>query len=1127
MTVSDRSPDSSDGSSGPPAAADGVSDGPGNGSSGSPGDSAPGTESAGTASGGGVPSTSGERSTRAAPAGSVGDAGTETSVHAGLGSISADALGAANQNELGALPVRSRARYELLGEHARGGLGKILKARDKDLGRDLAIKEMRAPNSAAAARFVREALITARLEHPSIVPVHEAGRWENGEPFYAMKLVSGRTLKEAVQQARGLTARLALLPSVIAVVDAIAYAHDQGVIHRDLKAANVIVGAFGETVVIDWGLAKDLHRPDDLLAEGQSPYRVNAEYTIAGAVVGTPAFMPPEQARGEEVDARADVYALGALLYYTLSGMAPHDGASSADILARARTAQPRPLAEVAPGVPPDLAAIVAKAMARQRDDRYQTAQALAGDLKRFQTGQLVSAHQYSLAQRALRWVRKHRGVTALSALFVVVGAMGATLYVLNEQRLRREAEEQRDRADQQTLALLEQQGRSELDAGRPFRAAVYLTEALQRNPESLALRGLVTQAVRPMATLQRELVGHTHDVTSVSYSRDGSRILTTSWDKTARIWSSETGQLLHTLPIGTDLEHAAFSPDGKLVATEAGDKKLRVWNAETGALLETIEGKRLYRTWFTSDGRRIIVGDSFGAMRVYDLDQQRWVFDETIHQDRVQCAALTADGKTLFTGSLDRTVTAWDLATMSRRFVIRDHDSAVQSVALSHDERVLLTSENESVIQVRDAATGSRLYSIRLPEEAKASHVHFAPDDRTIISTSFDGVMRIWHTTSGALLASIDAVPSGQIFGSALRPDGKQMVTAGLAGSVRVWSWGDSLGYRLLQEDDHRAPVMPSGFSGDGTRIVTGTGDGVVSVWDTQSARRLGRFQVHGNVHSLASNRDASRVLSSGDHPDALPPALWETSTGARVAHVVGHIPGKMIHNVEVSADGATMATASYDGSLRFFDAEDLRPLGAVELDPKVKLTAVAFRPDGREVAASNADGKVMLIDRASGKVTRTIEAHPTWIQDLVYSRDGARLLSVGRQDQTAKVWSAASGALELTLAGHESHLFRGDFSPDGRYVATASTDRSAIVWDAATGEVVRTVSGPRYTAVFSPDGRELLTTGSGGYAVLWDTSLDLRTPAELAAFVAERSPWKLTEGRLVLHKTPGPPRP
>src|SRR5262245_33238941 len=160
------------------------------------------------------------------------------------------------------LPARERSRYTVIAEHARGGIGRIIRARDEELGRELAVKELLAPYPAAEARFVREALITARLEHPGIVPVHEAGRWESGEPFYAMKLVSGRTLKEIVEEKKRLSERLSLLPNLIDVAEAIAYAHDRGVIHRDLKPSNVIVGEFGETVVIDWGLAKAIGEAD-------------------------------------------------------------------------------------------------------------------------------------------------------------------------------------------------------------------------------------------------------------------------------------------------------------------------------------------------------------------------------------------------------------------------------------------------------------------------------------------------------------------------------------------------------------------------------------------------------------------------------------------------------------------------------------------------------------------------------------------------------------------------------------------------------------------------------------------------------------------------------------------------
>jgi len=219
--------------------------------------------------------------------------------------------------DLGSVPqLRDPARYRIIGEHGRGGLGRVTRAHDLELGRDVAIKELLSRAPLGEVRFLREALITARLEHPGIVPVHEAGRWPDGTPFYAMKLVSGRPLRDLIAERTTVDARITLLHHVIAVADAIAYAHDRNIIHRDLKPGNVIVGAFGETIVIDWGLAKDLTvaEPADIgslpLVGGR-----DSDLTSAGTVLGTPAYMAPEQARGEHVDQRADVFAIGAMLW--------------------------------------------------------------------------------------------------------------------------------------------------------------------------------------------------------------------------------------------------------------------------------------------------------------------------------------------------------------------------------------------------------------------------------------------------------------------------------------------------------------------------------------------------------------------------------------------------------------------------------------------------------------------------------------------------------------------------------------------------------------------------------------------------------------------------------------------
>ncbi len=328
------------------------------------------------------------------------------------------------------------SQYEATRELARGGMGRIRLARDQHLDRDVALKEM-LPGATDRRRFEREARLTARLQHPSIVKVLAAGRWPSGEPFYAMPHVRGRSLEKVIAEAPTLELRLALLPHVIAVADAMASAHAEGIIHRDVKPSNVLVGSFGETVVIDWGLAKDLRappEPDEPVANGPR----TADQTDAGTVVGTPAYMPPEQALGQPVDARADVYALGAMLDHLLSGRRAYGG-DGLDTLEQVKRGPPPPLATRAPGAPGELVAIAERAMARAPEARYASAQEFAADLRRYLTGQLVGAHPYSFGQLLRRWVRRHRvevGVTAVAVLVsVVLGAVALSRVVRAEQR--------------------------------------------------------------------------------------------------------------------------------------------------------------------------------------------------------------------------------------------------------------------------------------------------------------------------------------------------------------------------------------------------------------------------------------------------------------------------------------------------------------------------------------------------------------------------------------------------------------------------------------------------------------------------------------------------------------------
>jgi hypothetical protein len=302
-------------------------------------------------------------------------------------------------------------RFVVERELARGAYGRVMRAQDRELHRMVALKELLPGAAHARARFEREAMLAARLQHPSIIPVYDTGCWASGVPFIAMKLVTGASLQTRLDQVADAAERLALVPVVIGVAEAIAYAHAERVVHRDLKPANILVGEFGEVVVIDWGLAAELDSP-----------RPHA------SPEGTPAYLAPEQASGAPPDERADVFALGAILYHVLAGRPPVPARS----LEEAARVTPHPIPDT---VPAELRAIVARAIARDPGARYPTARELAADLQRFQAGQLVSVHQYSVWSLLARFVRRNRAAVAIATILLAALAVVA---VVSLQRIRR-----------------------------------------------------------------------------------------------------------------------------------------------------------------------------------------------------------------------------------------------------------------------------------------------------------------------------------------------------------------------------------------------------------------------------------------------------------------------------------------------------------------------------------------------------------------------------------------------------------------------------------------------------------------------------------------------------------------
>ncbi len=339
----------------------------------------------------------------------------------------------------------ARGREEELG---RGGVGRVLVARDHFLGREIAVKELlreytgdmatdTLQSSTLEARFLREARLTGQLEHPAVVPVYELGRRTDGTLYYTMQRVRGRTLADALADAGSLEARLAYVPDVLTVCRAIASAHHQGIIHRDLKPQNIMLGAFGATFCMDWGLARVLGRKNVPLRT----LEVAPDITAANEVgaVGTPAYMSPEQAMGDldEVDERSDVWGLGAILFELITGKAPYTGVSPWDVLANVRSEPAPRVLEVEPACPPELAAICQKALQRNRGKRYASAKVMADDLAAWLEDGKVSVYQYGFREVALRLARHNKAAAAATAAVVValLVVFGVTALRVREER--------------------------------------------------------------------------------------------------------------------------------------------------------------------------------------------------------------------------------------------------------------------------------------------------------------------------------------------------------------------------------------------------------------------------------------------------------------------------------------------------------------------------------------------------------------------------------------------------------------------------------------------------------------------------------------------------------------------
>jgi len=998
------------------------------------------------------------------------------------------------------LPVVEKSLYAIEKEVAQGGIGRVLSARDARLDRHVAVKVLLEESGAYEDRFVREALVTARLQHPSIVPVYEAGRWPSGEPFYSMKLVSGKPLLDIIEATRSLDERLPLLTRVLAVADAMAYAHERRIIHRDLKPANILVGDHGETVLIDWGLAKDLNESNspsaaELGADINAPVPESNVLTMIGSVMGTPSYMPPEQAAGDAVDERADVYALGSILYHVLSGKQPYAGYNGMQTIMRVLEEPPQALEALQAGIPRDLLTIIEKAMHRDAAARYPTAKEFAEDLRRFLAGQLVGAHVYSSRERAIRFVRKHRTAFSVAAvafvLMVVSGAASIRRIVAERDR----AESERHRAEQARKKSIEAEADATVRADEL--TLVEARAAVERDPNA-ALAWL--KALSP----------------SFGKWNAARFIAADAWSRgTSTTWRN------HQEVINA----AVFSPDEKFLLTASDDHTARVVDLESGQS-RLLEG-HLDEVWsaaIASDGKRAITGSKDNSMRLWDLTTGQTIRKFEGHTAGLVYTRFSRDEKLLFTQSDDCTLRVWDVETGKNRIIASGPTTSLKSVVAPDDHHFATAGVDGSVWHVElEGSEPKKIPALSVNNlTAQVAGIYplaFSPDGRHIFAGGVDGQVRDWDLREEKL--RIWEGQTSSVVRIAISPDGRQLVAASLDGSIRLWDRNTGKS-RTLPSQDANVSVLafsPNGqklvaagydkaarvidlvtgqrrrfvgmqdvvtdarFTKDGNRIVVASADGAVRIFRLQqeAGRVLGQHSKGVLGVDVSSRGD---LVASGGKDGMV--HLWPTNPENRHSlTLTGHVGP--VPFVKFSPNGELLISSGFDGTVRLWDRAG-HQIRAVSL-PGVNSAKIAFSPLGHSVALGNSMGLVQLWDIDTG-VLRHLGQQESAILHMAFSPDGKRLGTTSA-DKTAKVWDLEAGTA-AELRGHEHIVVWISFSGDGKTIATGSWDHRLRFWENGSLEP-RTYDVSGFTVEglsFLPNGTTLIGSNGGSAARLWDVA-------------------------------------
>ncbi|MEX2111732.1 MAG: protein kinase [Pirellulales bacterium] len=999
--------------------------------------------------------------------------------------------------------VRRVAQFEILETLGVGGFGIVYRAWDPLTQREVALKVPR-PEALASAemqrRFEQEARAVAKLDHPNIVPVLEAGT-DGQVPYIASVYYHGVTLAAWLkEQTRPISPRSAA-ELIARLADALNHAHLRGVLHRDIKPSNVLLVpadvATSPTMlarlpladyvpkVTDFGLAK--------LAEGDN------DQTRTGIMLGTLLYMSPEQAEGRvrDIAEPSDVYSLGAVLYELLTRRPPLCGDNDRGTLHQILMQEPVPPRREAAAIPRDLDAICLKCLEKQPSARYATARELAGDLDRFLSGQPTKVRPLGPVRRLTRWARRRPVVAALAtmlcaALLTILG--GSFVYNNRLRHSLAEASAQRAVAEQAVedtkLTLYAADMQRAQQAWRHHHIAQVAAFLAAHDPKPgeqdrrefswYYLRGLCNQE---LAVLE----GHEGDVFSVAASPDGNLWASGGKDATVRLWDAATRKSVAVLRGHSDeVTEVVFSPSGELLASASEDGTIRMWTINGDGEPRTIAAHtdHVLCLAFSPDGKLLASGGRDNAVRVWNASTLALFAELKRREERITGVAFSHSGKVLVAVDADDAMHAWNT---------EDWQFKDDWVVFKEQHFALASSPREDLIACagRHRTVPLRTVEGELPSESGVlpeGHLEwiqalaFSPIERVIASADKAGVIQLWNIDTQqkhVVLGHLD-----QVWSLAWSPDGKVLASGGGNGLIRLWDSSTrpdaSAVYPLLPRK-----VQKVGYSSDGKLLVASTEESSTTWFDVERREVL---ETSDRGHDLFDTLTLSR------HGGFI--ATYVANRGIGVAGLQGEEPSFIAnqagfqpdHAAALSCDGRRLAWDNGAQSVTISD-KDSNEQATFDCDSSIK--SMTFSPDSVHLAIAAERG--LLVWNCS---TRKLSLELPMAHSVVFSPDGSLL--VAQRGADLCIYDASTGQLQQRFVNRPIRLRRMALSPDNETLAIVSgTDNHVTLLDVRSGQELLNLqveARELCDVIFSPQGDRLAVGGADedGKGRIWEWAIE-----------------------------------